>query len=105
VVEGKDRFDALLLSQARLGIVAVLVSRKSATFTDLKTLLALTQGNLTIDLQKLEEGGYVAVTKEFVDRKPRTTCKITAKGKRAFLQHLALLQSIADGSEKFDDAD
>ena len=99
----RNRFDALLMSQVRLGIISVLVSRKDATFTDLKNLLDLTQGNLTIHLQKLEEGRYVAVKKEFVDRKPRTTCKITAKGRKAFLEHLEYLQSIADGRERFGD--
>ena len=96
-----DMFDALLLSQVRLGIISVLVGRRDATFTDLKTLLNLTQGNLTIHLQKLEDGDYVAVKKEFVARKPRTTCKITAKGRKAFLQHLQKLQSIADGEGDF----
>lgn len=98
----KDRFDPMLLSQVRLGIISVLVSRREASFTDLKTLLDLTQGNLTIHLQKLEEAGYVAVKKEFVQRKPRTTCRITAKGRNAFLQHLELLRAIADGEETFD---
>ena len=99
----KRGFDQMLMSQARLGIISVLVSRKAATFTDLKTLLSLTQGNLTIHLQKLEEGGYVAVKKEFVKRKPRTTCSITARGRRAFNDHLHFLQAIADGEEKFGD--
>ena len=103
MAENKNIFDTMLLSQARLGIVSVLVSRKDATFTDLKTLLTLTQGNLTIHLQKLEEAGYVTVKKEFVGRKPRTTCKITAKGRKAFLQHLEKLQSIADGEGDFRD--
>ena len=93
----------MLLSQVRLGIVSVLVSRASATFTDLKTLLELTQGNLTIHLQKLEEAGYVAIEKSFVDRKPRTTCKITSKGRKAFLTHLERLQAIADGQASFGD--
>lgn len=104
MAENKNLFDPLLLSQARLGIVSVLVSRKDATFTDLKTLLALTQGNLTIHLQKLEESGYVSVKKEFVGRKPRTTCAITAKGRKAFLEHVERLQAIADGDEDFADA-
>lgn len=97
----RSGFDQMLMSQARLGIISVLVARKGATFTDLKTLLSLTQGNLTIHLQKLEEGGYVSVKKEFVKRKPRTTCSITARGRRAFNDHLQFLQAIADGKEKF----
>lgn len=102
MADGSNKFDALLMSQVRLGIISVLVSRKDATFSDLKSLLDLTQGNLTIHLQKLEDAGYVAVKKEFVARKPRTTCKITAKGRRAFLSHLELLQAIADGEGGFD---
>ena len=88
-------FDPLLLSQARLGIVSILVTRKEATFPDLKELLALTQGNLGAHLQKLEDAGYVTIAKDFVDKKPRTTCRITSRGRRAFLDHVARLESIA----------
>ena len=88
-------FDPVLLSQARLGIVAILVTRKEATFSDLKGLLDLTQGNLGIHLGKLEEAGYVAITKEFVKRKPRTTARITREGRRAFLAHVDRLAEVA----------
>ena len=67
--------------------MSVLVTRPNATFSDLKALLGLTQGNLGVHLRKLEEAGYVSVKKEFVQRKPRTTAKITAQGRRAFLRH------------------
>ncbi len=90
-----QNFDPLLLSQARLGIIALLMTRRDATFSDMKSLLKMTQGNLGIHLQKLEEAGYVGVTKKFVDRKPRTTARITAKGKRAFLNHVEKLERIA----------
>lgn len=88
-------FDAVLLSQARLGIVTVLVTRPEATFSDLKALLGLTQGNLGIHLGRLEEAGYVAITKEFVKRKPRTTARITALGRNAFLAHVDRLAQVA----------
>ncbi|HEX5137048.1 MAG TPA: transcriptional regulator [Planctomycetota bacterium] len=88
-------FDSILLSQARLGIVTVLVTRPEATFSDLKEILGLTQGNLGIHLNKLEEAGYVAVRKEFVERKPRTTARITEAGRRAFLAHVDHLASVA----------
>ena len=91
-------FDPLLLSQARLGIVSVLMTRRSATFSDLKSLLGLTQGNLGVHLRKLEDGGYVAVKKAFVERKPQSMCKLTARGRRAFLTHLATLERIADNA-------
>jgi len=88
-------FDALLLSQARLGIVTVLIGRPGATFSDLKALLGLTQGNLGVHLRKLEEGGYVEVRKEFVGRKPRTTAVLTDNGRSAFLAHVARLDALA----------
>jgi DNA-binding MarR family transcriptional regulator len=92
-------YDPVLLSQVRLGIVTVLITRKDATFSDLKSLLGLTQGNLGIHLQKLEEAGYIAVKKAFVKRKPRTTVRITAKGRDAFLHHVEQLEKVARASE------
>jgi len=89
------RFDPLLMSQVRLGVISVLVSRQSATFSDLRELLGLTQGNLTIHLQKLEDAKYIKVKKEFVSKRPRTTLSIAAKGRAAFMKHLDTLNSIA----------
>ena len=91
------KFDPMLMSQVRLGVISVLVARKDATFTDLKEILGLTQGNLTVHLQKLEDAGYVHVVKEFVKRRPRTTLSITAAGRDAFHQHLEQLRAIAEG--------
>jgi len=88
-------FDALLLSQARLGVISVLLARSSASFSDFKALLGLTQGNLGLHLRQLEDAGYVLVKKEFVARKPRTTYRLSARGRRAFLDHVTRLQSIA----------
>ena len=92
-------FDPLLLSQARLGIVSVLMTKPEATFSDLKTLLKMTQGNLGIHLRKLEEAGYVEVTKRFVNRKPQTSCSLSKKGRKAFLTHLQTLEDIARDAE------
>jgi DNA-binding MarR family transcriptional regulator len=93
-------FDALLLSQVRLGIITVLMTRREAQFTDLRKLLDLTQGNLGIHLSKLDEAGYVAVKKAFVDRKPRTTVRITPRGRKAFLRHVERLERVVRDSEK-----
>jgi len=77
----------------------VLMTRQDASFSDLKSLLGLTQGNLGVHLRKLEEGGYVEVRKEFVDRKPRTTAAITEAGRTAFREHVQKLGRIAgDGA-------
>jgi DNA-binding MarR family transcriptional regulator len=89
-------YDPVLLSPARLGIVSVLMTRRSASFADLKALLGLSQGNLGTHLGKLEEAGYATVQKAFVQRRPRTTARITARGRRAFLDHLTRIQRIAE---------
>ena len=89
----------ILLSRARLGIVPVLMTRPDATFPDLKALLGLTQGTLGVHLKKLEDEGYVAVTKEFVNRKPRTTARLTKEGRAAFLAHVQHLERIARDAE------
>ena len=80
MTKADEPFDPVLLSQARLGVVAVLMTRREAAFTDLKALLGVTQGNLGTHLARLEAAGYVAVDKRFVQRKPRTTYRLTAAG-------------------------
>jgi DNA-binding MarR family transcriptional regulator len=87
-------FDPVLLSRARLAILSALVSLREAEFMDLKHILSLTQGNLSIHGGKLEQAGYIGVRKEFVDRKPRTTFCITAEGRRALVDHVKRLQNV-----------
>lgn len=92
-------FDPVLLSQVRLGVVSVLMTRGSATFPELRDLLDLTQGNLSVHLRKLEEAAYVSIAKDFVDRKPQTTATLTRRGRAAFLAHVDALARIARASE------
>jgi DNA-binding MarR family transcriptional regulator len=91
---GLPELDAVLLSQVRLGAVTLLATRGPTSFPDLKALLRVTQGNLGTHLQKLEEAGYVAVEKSFVDRKPRTLVRLTPAGRAAFLRHVRELQRV-----------
>jgi len=84
-------FDEVLLSRARLGILAALLARREASFPELKDLLGLTQGNLGAHLRTLEEAGYVAVEKGYDGRRPRTVCRVTARGRRALERHVASL--------------
>ena len=87
----KPEFDELILSKTRLGILSALVSGDKLEFTYLRNALKLSDGNLSVQISKLEEAGYIKVEKIFVDRKPRTFCKITAKGIDALvclLKHL-----------------
>jgi len=92
--------DTAFLSRARLGIVSVLITVEEATFRELKDLLKLTQGNLGAHLRWLEEAGYVAVRKEFVGRKPRTTASLTEAGQAAFKRHIATLEAILRNGER-----
>ena len=90
-----------LIHQAvRLRIMAALVALEPATeaeFTYLRDLLEVTDGNLGAHLRRLEEAGYIAVRKVFVERRPRTYVSATPEGRRAFEQHVAALESILKG--------
>lgn len=76
--------DPLLHSQLRLAVMSLLMSLESAEFKFLKEKTNSTAGNLSVQLDKLSEAGYISVEKSFRGKKPVTTCKITKKGLRAF---------------------
>ncbi len=76
--------DPLLHQQLRLSVISLLVSVKEAEFNYLKEKTASTAGNLSVQINKLAEANYITVTKTFRDNYPLTTCKITAKGIKAF---------------------
>jgi len=76
--------DPLLHSQLRLSIVSLLISVKSATFTFLLEKTGATRGNISVQLKKLEQAGYLEIDKSFRDNYPLTTCRITQKGVEAF---------------------
>jgi DNA-binding MarR family transcriptional regulator len=81
----------------RLRIMAALVSLEPGAevdFTYLRDLLAVTDGNLGAHLRKLEEAGYIAVNKTFVERKPRTYVAATIEGRKVFQEHVAALEAI-----------
>lgn len=81
----------------RLRIMAALVALQAGNevdFTYLRDLLEVTDGNLGAHLRKLEEAGYIAVNKTFIDRKPRTFISATLEGRKVFQEHVAALESI-----------
>jgi len=86
--------DPVLHERGRLGIASVLAAVDSLTFTELRDQLEMTDGNLSVHLQKLEDKGYVAIDKQFVGRRPQTTCRLTPAGRRAFERYLSQLESI-----------
>jgi DNA-binding MarR family transcriptional regulator len=80
--------DEVIHGRLRLGIMAYLADVEVAEFTTLKAALGATQGNLSIQLRKLEDAGYVAIEKSFVRRKPLTRARITPDGRKAFAAYL-----------------
>jgi DNA-binding HxlR family transcriptional regulator len=82
------RIDDVIHGRVRLGIMAALSGVDSADFGTLKARLQTTDGNLSVHLRKLEEAGFVAVTKRFVGRKPLTEASMTEAGRGAFLAYL-----------------
>ena len=81
-------------SRVRLGIMSILMVNDFAEFKTLKTHLDLTDGNLSSHLIGLEKAGYIQVKKQFIDRKPNTTYTVSKKGKKAFEDHLKVLETL-----------
>ena len=82
----------LLHSQLRLAIMSLLISVDSAEFTFLKEKTNSTAGNLSVQIDKLSEAGYIAVEKSFKGKMPLTTCKVTKKGIKAFEEYVDALK-------------
>ncbi|MBN8608639.1 MAG: transcriptional regulator [Caulobacterales bacterium] len=92
------KLDDVIHGRLRLGIMAYLADAEAADFTELKELLDATQGNLSVHLRKLEEAGYVAIDKSFVNRKPLTRVRMTPAGRGAFAAYLeAIAKLVGDG--------
>ena len=92
----KPKFDELILSKTRLGIISAPIGGDKLDFTYLRNTLNLSDGNLSVQIRKLEEAGYIKVEKVFVDRKPKTFCKITRKGQKAVLNLISKLEGIVN---------
>ena len=85
--------DPILHSQLRLAVMSLLMSVKEAEFTFVKEKTGATAGNLSVQIQKLKEAGYIDVSKQFKDNYPQTLCKVTQKGIKAFEQYVKNLQA------------
>jgi DNA-binding HxlR family transcriptional regulator len=94
------KLDRLIHERLRLGILSALSVNQSLTFNELKKLLDTTDGNLSVHARKLEEAAYVACTKSFEGRMPKTEYRLTAAGRKAlerYLDHMeALIQAMRD---------
>ncbi|MFQ3215176.1 MAG: putative transcriptional regulator [Marivirga sp.] len=88
-----EPLDPLLHSQLRLAIISLLLSVDEADFTYIKEKTNATAGNLSVQVNKLKDAGYIAVEKSFKDNYPLTNCKITKVGIEAFEKYLISLKS------------
>jgi DNA-binding HxlR family transcriptional regulator len=86
--------DRLIHERMRLGIISALAANESLTFNDLKNLMHTTDGNLSVHARKLEDGGYIACTKSFEGRLPKTEYKLTAAGKRALENYVSHMETL-----------
>jgi DNA-binding HxlR family transcriptional regulator len=86
--------DAVIHERVRLAIVSALAVNEVLSFNDLKKLLEITDGNLSVHARKLEDAGYVKCTKSFVGRQPRTEFKLTASGRKALEGYLTQMESV-----------
>jgi DNA-binding MarR family transcriptional regulator len=90
--------DKLIHDRVRLGIISALAVNERLSFTDLRDLLALTDGNLSVHARKLEEGGYVTVQKGFDGRVPKSEFRLTAAGKRALERYLGHMEALIEAT-------
>jgi DNA-binding MarR family transcriptional regulator len=90
--------DKLIHDRVRLGIISALAVNDRLSFTELRELLALTDGNLSVHARKLEEGGYVTCQKGFDGRVPRSEYRLTAAGKRALERYLGHMEALIEAT-------
>jgi len=97
---GLPELDRLIHERIRLGIVSALAVNDSLTFNDLKDLLKTTDGNLSVHTRKLEEAGYVACSKSFEGRMPKTEFRLTSSGRKALERYLHHMEAIIQATRK-----
>jgi DNA-binding MarR family transcriptional regulator len=93
-LDSAPQLDRLVHERVRLGIVSALAVNEPLTFNDLKKILKTTDGNLSVHARKLEEGGYLACTKSFEGRMPKTEYRLTAAGRRALERYLNEMEAL-----------
>jgi DNA-binding MarR family transcriptional regulator len=93
-VEKAPELDSLIHERMRLGIISALAANESLTFSELKDLLKTTDGNVSVHARKLEEAEYIACTKSFEGRMPKTEYRLTDKGRRALEKYLDHMEAL-----------
>jgi DNA-binding MarR family transcriptional regulator len=89
-----DKLNKDFESRVRLGIMSILMVNEWIDFTEMKGLLNITDGNLASHSSALEKSEYIEVKKEFVGKKPKTSYRVTERGRLAFKEHLSYLEKL-----------
>ena len=94
ILGGAPKLDRLIHERLRLGILSALAVNESLTFNELKKLLETTDGNLSVHARKLEDAQYIACSKSFHNRLPKTEYRLTAVGRRALERYLDHMEAL-----------
>lgn len=89
-----DKLNKDFESRVRLGIMSILMVNDWIDFTEMKTILNITDGNLASHSSALEKSEYIEIKKEFVGKKPKTSYRVTNRGRAAFKEHLSSLEKL-----------
>jgi DNA-binding MarR family transcriptional regulator len=95
-----SRFDRLVYERVRLGMMSALAVREALTFSELKALFAVSDGNLSAHARKLEEAGYVSCTKSFEHRRPKSIYRLTAAGRAALNRYLEHVEAVIKATRR-----
>jgi DNA-binding MarR family transcriptional regulator len=100
VLPPADHLDRLIHERLRLAIVSALAASPGMTFTELRTLLKTTDGNLSVHTRKLEDAGYLTPTKVPVGRSARTEYRLTPAGKAALARYLDHMEALIQATRR-----
>jgi DNA-binding transcriptional ArsR family regulator len=93
--------DPVLHSQLRLAVVSLLMGVEIAEFTFIREQTGSTAGNLSVQITKLKEAGYIEVTKKFSNNYPQTLCKITSLGRQRFIEYVNVLKDYLNPEKQY----
>lgn len=88
------QLDRVIHEKGRLVIMSMLAASQELSFTEMRDALGMTDGNLTTHIKALQQEGYISIAKSYQNRRPLTTCSLTAAGRKAFAEYINLLEKI-----------
>jgi DNA-binding MarR family transcriptional regulator len=94
------QLDRVIHEKGRMAIMSLLAASPELSFTEMREMLGMTDGNLSMHIRTLQGSGYVAVTKTFKERRPLTTYSLTASGRTSFETYIELLEEIVKANKR-----